>query len=55
MLIFPNNNIHLILNKQMIEKLYDMLEEQGIEIIEDSNEDMDDLEQIAEQVLSAIG
>ena len=40
------------LDPEQIEKLYDMLEEQGIEIIEDSNEDMDDLEQIAEQVES---
>ena len=38
------------LDPEQIEKLYDLLEEQGIEIIEDSAEDIEDIEQIADQV-----
>ncbi|MBQ7936795.1 MAG: RNA polymerase sigma factor RpoD [Clostridia bacterium] len=40
------------LDPEQIEKLYDMLEEQGIEIIEDSVEDMEDLSSIVKSVES---
>ena len=38
------------LDPEQIEKLYDLLEEQGIEIIEDSADDIEDIENIAAQV-----
>ena len=40
------------LDPEQIEKLYDLLEEQGIEIIEDSVEDMEDLSSIVKSVES---
>ena len=38
------------LEPEQIEKLYDLLEEQGIEIIEDSADDIEDLSSIAKSV-----